>query len=147
MIKHAVNLTKDALLSCGKTLRRAKISLLGISQTPNAKSPPRKSVKELAKLLGARGAKIGLYDPYFTGDELSEMQHNLKKSLAEALEGVDCILILVSHDQFKRLNLKKLKVMMKMPAAIVDFEGIVEPAEVEKEGFVFRGFGRGVWTK
>jgi UDPglucose 6-dehydrogenase len=104
-------------------------------------------VKELAKLLGARGAKVGLYDPYFTGDELSEMQHSLKKSLAEALEGVDCILILVSHDQFKRLNLKKLKFMMKMPAAIVDFEGVVEPAEVEKEGFVFRGFGRGAWTK
>jgi nucleotide sugar dehydrogenase len=147
MIKHAVNLTKDALLSCGKTLRRAKISLLGISQTPNAKSPPKKAVKELARLLGARGAKVGLYDPYFTGDELSEMQHNLKKSLAEASESVDCILILASHDQFKRLNLKKLKVMMKMPAAIVDFEGVVEPAEVEKEGFIFRGFGRGVWTK
>jgi nucleotide sugar dehydrogenase len=147
MIKHAVNLTKDALLNCGKTLRRAKISLLGISQTPNTKSPPKKSVKELARLLGAKGAKVGLYDPYFTGDDLSEMQHNLKKNLGEALEGVDCILILTGHDHFKRLNLRKLKVMMKMPAAIVDFEGIVEPDEVEKEGFIFRGFGRGVWTK
>lgn len=147
MIKHAVNLTKDALLNCGKTLRRAKISLLGISQIPNTKSSPKKSVKELAKLLGAKGAKVGLYDPYFIGDELSEMQCNLKKSLSEALEGADCILILTGHDQFKRLNLKKLKVVMKMPAAIVDFEGVVEPDEVEKEGFIFRGFGRGVWTK
>jgi UDP-N-acetyl-D-mannosaminuronate dehydrogenase len=75
------------------------------------------------------------------------MQHNIKKNLGEALEGVDCILILTGHDQFKRLNLKKLRIMMKMPASIVDFEGIVEPDEVEKEGFVFRGFGRGVWTK
>jgi nucleotide sugar dehydrogenase len=147
IIKHAVNLTKDALLNCGKTLRRAKISLLGISQIPNIKSSPKKSVKELAKLLGAKGAKVGLYDPYFTGDELSEMQYNLKKNLSEALEGADCVLILTGHDQFKRLNLKKLKVVMKMPAAIVDFEGVVEPDEVEKEGFIFRGFGRGAWTK
>ena len=147
MIKHAVNLTKDALLNCGKTLRRAKISLLGISQTPNTKSSPKKSVKELAKLLGAKGAKVGLYDPYFMSDELSEIQYSLKKNLSDALEGADCILILTSHDQFKRLNLKKLKVVMKMPAAIVDFEGIVEPNEVEKEGFTYRGLGRGVWTK
>jgi UDP-N-acetyl-D-mannosaminuronic acid dehydrogenase len=147
MIKHAVDLTKNALLNCGKTLRRAKISLLGISQISNTKGPPKKSVKELAKLLGAKGAKVELYDPYFTGDELSEMQYNIKKSLSEALEGADCILILTDHDQFKRLNLKKLKVVMKMPAAIVDFEGVIEPDEVEKEGFIFRGFGRGVWKK
>jgi hypothetical protein len=36
---------------------------------------------------------------------------------------------------------------MKMPAAIVDLEGIVEPNKVEKEGFIYRGLGRGVWTK
>jgi hypothetical protein len=36
---------------------------------------------------------------------------------------------------------------MKMPAAIVDFEGIIEVDKVEKEGFIYRGLGRGVWTK
>jgi nucleotide sugar dehydrogenase len=145
--KHAINLTKDALRNCGKTLRRAKISVLGILQTPNMKSPPKKMVEELAKMLEARGAKVGVFDPYFSSDEMGEMPYRLKKNLSEALEGIDCILILTGHDQFKRLNLKKLKALMKMPAAIVDFEGIVEPDKVEKEGFIYRGLGRGVWTK
>jgi len=147
IIKHAVNLTKDALRNCGKTLRRARISVLGILQTPNMKSSPKKMVEELVKMLEAKGAKVSLYDPYFSGDELAEVQRHLKKNLTEALEGADCILILTGHDQFKRLNLKKLKAMMKMPAAIVDLEGIVEPNNVEKEGFIYRGLGRGVWTK
>jgi len=147
IIKHAINLIKDALRNCGKTLRRARISLLGISQVPNMKSPPKKLVKELAKMLEARGAKISLYDPYFSGDELAEMQHIFDKNLNEVVEGVDCILILTAHEQFKRLNLKRLKIIMKMPAAIVDFEGIVEPDKVEKEGFIYRGLGRGVWKK
>jgi nucleotide sugar dehydrogenase len=147
MVKHAVNLTKDALRNCEKTLRRAKISLLGISQTPNMKSPPKKMVKELAKMLEAKGAKISLYDPYFSSDEVSGAQYHFKKNLSEALEGADCILILTGHDQFKRLNLSKLKALMKMPAAIVDLEGIVEPNKVEKEGFIYRGLGRGIWTK
>jgi UDP-N-acetyl-D-mannosaminuronic acid dehydrogenase len=145
--KHAINLTKDALRSCGKTLRRARVSLLGISQVPNTKGSPKKMAKELAKMLEARGAKLSLYDPYFSSDELAEMQRHFKKTLREVVEGVDCIIILTGHDQFKRLSLKKLKVTMKMPAAIVDLEGIVEPDKVEKEGLIYRGLGRGVWTK
>lgn len=147
LVKHAIILTRDVLKNCGKTMRRARISLLGISQIPNIKSPPRKAVKEFAKMLETKGAKVSLYDPYFSGNELAEMRCPFKKNLTEAVEGVDCIIILTRHNQFKRLNLKKLKVMMKMPAAIVDFEGIVEPDKAEKEGFIYRGLGRGVWTK
>ena len=147
IVKHAVNLTKDALRNCGKTLRRAKISLLGVLQVPNIKSPPKKMVEKLAKMLEAKGAKVSVYDPYFSGDEMSETKYNLRKNLSETLEGVDCILILTGHDHFKRLNIKRLKALMKMPAAIVDLEGIVEPSKVENEGFIYRGLGRGVWTK
>jgi UDP-N-acetyl-D-mannosaminuronic acid dehydrogenase len=147
IVKHAVNLTKDALRNCGKTLRRARISLLGALQTPNMKSSPKKIVEEIAKLLEAKGAKVSFYNPYCLSDELGETQYRLKKNLSEALEGADCILILTDHDQFKRLNLNRLKALMKMPAAIVDLEGIVEPNKVEKEGFIYRGLGRGVWTK
>ncbi|MEM2972284.1 MAG: nucleotide sugar dehydrogenase [Candidatus Bathyarchaeia archaeon] len=144
--RHVVNLVKDALKSCGKTLRRARISLLGVSQTPNMKSPPNETVKELVKTLEARGAKINIYDPYLSG-ELAEMQRYFKKNLTETLEGADCILLITGHEQFKRLDLKKVKIIMKMPAAIVDLKGIVEPFKVEREGFIYRGLGRGVWTK
>jgi nucleotide sugar dehydrogenase len=143
IIKHLVNLTKGALRNCGKTLRSARISLLGILQVPNMKNSE-KTIKELAKMLEAKGAKVSLYDPYFSGGELAEMQRHLKKTLTEALQGADCILILTEQDQFKRLNFRKLKVIMKMPAAIVDFKGTVEPDKVEKEGFIYRRLGRGV---
>jgi len=146
-IKHAIALVKDALINCGKTLKRAKISILGITKVPNMKSSPKKAAKQLAKALEAKGAKISIYDPYFTLNENAKAKCNLKKSLSEALEGTDCIIILTGHEQFKRLNLKKIKLLMKMPAAIVDFEGIIEPHMVEREGFIFRGFGRGVWTR
>jgi len=147
VIKHAVNLTRDALRDCGKTLRRARITLLGISQVPNMKNPTKKTVREFAKMLEAKGARISLYDPYFSSDELAEMQLHVNKNLTESIENTDCIIILTGHEQFKRLNLRKLKVVVRMPAAIVDLEGIFEPSNVEKEGFIYRGLGRGVWTK
>lgn len=147
MVKHAINLTKDALRNCGKTLRRARVSLLGITRFANMKSSPTTTARNLAKMLEAKGAKVRLYDPHLSVDEIGEMQHNCARNLTEALEGTDCLMILTGHDQFKRLNLKKMKIVMKMPAAIIDFEGIIEPDKVEKEGFIYRGLGRGVWTK
>ncbi|MGC9345512.1 MAG: nucleotide sugar dehydrogenase [Candidatus Bathyarchaeales archaeon] len=147
ILKHAIGLIREALRSCGKTLRRAKVSLLGVSQTPNMKGAPKISTKKLAKMLETKGAKVSLYDPYLSSNELADLGHPFKKRLTEAMEGVDCIIILTGHDKFKRLNLKKLKVMARMPAAIVDFEGVMEPGKVEMEGFIYRGFGRGVWTK
>ena len=145
--KHVVNLARDSLRSCGKTLTRARVSLLGISQTPNEKSPPKVMLKELAKLLDSKGAKVSLYDPYLMDIGLTEMQRILKKTLTEAVEGADCTIIVTGHDQFKRLSLRRLKALMKTPAAIVDLEGIFEPDKVEKEGLIYRGLGRGVWTK
>jgi nucleotide sugar dehydrogenase len=145
--KHVANLVKDALRSCGKTLRRSRVSLLGLSQTPNTKSHPKRIVKQVVQVLTARGARIRLYDPYFSENELGDLKPLFKKNLTEALEAADCIVILTGHDQFKRLGLNKLKVMMKTPSAIVDLEKIVEPAKAEKEGFIYRGLGRGVWTK
>ena len=145
--KHAVSLIREALRSCGKSLRRAKISLLGISQTPNTRGAPKTSVKKLAKILAAKGAKVSLYDPYLSRKEITDLGHHFKRSLTEAVEGVDCIVILTGHDRFKRLSLKKLKIMAKMPAAIVDFEGVIDPEKVEMKGFIYRGLGRGVWTK
>jgi len=147
ILKHVVSLIRESLRGCGKTLRRAKISLLGISQTPNMKDSPKVSAEKLAKILETKGAKVSLYDPYLSGKDLADLGHRVKKKFTEATEGVDCIVILTGHNRFKRLNLKKLKIMTRMPAAIVDFEGVVDPEKVEREGFIYRGLGRGVWTK
>ncbi len=148
ILRHEVELIRDALKSCGKPLRRAKIALLGFSQTPNTADVPKDSAKKIVSMLENKGAKLTLYDPFIVGKILAEIEHApLKKSLMEAVEGADCMVILAAHEQLKRLNLKKLKLLAKMPAAIVDLESVLDPAKVEAEGFVYRGFGRGVWKK
>lgn len=144
-VKHVVNLTKDALNDCGKTLKRARILLLGVSETPNAHGLIKRTAKVIIENLEARGAKISVYDPYLSDDESAEMLHGFKKTLNEAAERADCIIILTAHDQFKHINLKKMKLSAKMPTAVIDLEGVAEPDKIEKEGFIYRGIGRGVW--
>jgi UDP-N-acetyl-D-mannosaminuronate dehydrogenase len=140
MVRHAVNLTQDALRGCGKTLRRARVALLGAAK-------PKTAAAIFVKMLEKKGAKVSLYDPSLSKNELADMARVLKRSLNEAAEGADCIVILSEQDQFKRLNLKKLRAVMKTPAAIVDLTGMIEPPKVEKEGFIYRGLGRGAGKK
>ena len=133
MVKHAVNLTQDALRACNKTLRRARIAVLGTVNQPTG---------IFVKMLELKGAKVSLFDPLARRESL-DLGVVKSRSLNESVEGTDCIVILTGEDQFKNLNLKKLKALTKTPAVIVDLAGAFEPKKVETEGFIYRGLGRG----
>jgi nucleotide sugar dehydrogenase len=134
MVKHAVNLTLASLRSSGKPLRRAKIAVLGTAN-------PSSATGIFVKIIEQKGAKPSLYDPI--SKMIPQEWRVVKTSLNEAVEGTDCIVILTGQEQFKNLNLKKLKALMKTPAVIVDLIGIFEPPKVEAEGFIYCGLGRG----
>jgi UDP-N-acetyl-D-mannosaminuronic acid dehydrogenase len=137
IVKHAINLTQDALRSCDKSLRRAKLAVFG---TLNQNTTTAKYIETAT----AKGAKITLYDPILAKNEPTDTTPILKRSLSEVVEGADCLVILTGQDQIKRLNLKKLKTVMKSPTALVDLIGIAEPEKIQAEGFIYRGIGRGV---
>ena len=141
MIRHAINLTQEAMRSGGKPLRRAKVALLGASMEPST------AHAAFVSMLEAKGAKVSLYDPYADDSDQAEEGHVVKKTLNEAAEGTDCVVVLSEQEQLKRLNLKKLRAIMKSPAAFVDLTSQFEPAKVEEAGFTYRGLGRGVWKK
>ena len=138
MVKYAVNLTQDALRGCGKTLRRASVAVLGSAN-------PMATPSLFAKMIEKKGANVNLYDP--TTKKETRNPGLLKSSLNEAVEGADCIVVLSSQAQISHSMLKRIKALMKNPSVIVDLTGKVEPSQVETEGFLYRGLGRGNDTK
>jgi nucleotide sugar dehydrogenase len=136
-VKHAINLTQEALRSCDKSLRRAKVAILGTVNQNTA-------ITKYIETATARGAKVSLYDPSVTKNEALDTMPILKKSLNETVESADCLVILTGQEQFKRLNLKRLKAIMKKPAVLIDLIGITAPEKVQAEGFIYHGIGRGM---
>ena len=67
--------------------------------------------------------------------------------LSTVVEKSDCVVVLTGHSKFQRLNLSKIRFLAKKSPAIVDIGLIIDPVKAEKSGFVYRGLGRGVWTK
>jgi len=147
MLRHTLRLVRDALRASDKPMRRARVSILGVSCHPNVKETRGTITKKLVRMMNRKGVCVRVYDPFFSFDELTGMGYPAERTFRRIIEGVDCLLITVGHDQFKRLNLRKIRLLAKKSVAMVDMARIIDPAEAEREGFVYRGVGRGVWTK
>ncbi|UCC33059.1 MAG: nucleotide sugar dehydrogenase [Candidatus Bathyarchaeota archaeon] len=144
MVGHTVHLVNDALRASGKNLRRSKILVFGISSHPNSRETEGSLVKKLVDALKRKGGHVWVYDSLFSHKELVEMGYQTEMTLTKAVEKADCLVIAVGHDRFSRLNFRKIKFLMKKSAAIVDMGRVIDPDKAEREGFVYRGVGRGI---
>ena len=93
--------------------------------------------------LQASGMNISVYDPE-GGKEASNIIQNVvwKKTAYEAAKDVDCLVILTDWEEFKQLDLVKLKDKMKRPL-IYDFRNIFDPDKMKELGFEYFSIGRG----
>ena len=55
--------------------------------------------------------------------------------------GADAIVIVTEWNEFKQLDMLKMKRLMRRPV-IVDGRNLYDPAEMRRLGFVYRGIGR-----
>lgn len=147
MLRHTLRLVRDGLRACDKPMRKAKVSILGVSCQPNVKEFRGSITKKLVKMMKKKGMLVRVYDPLFSFKELTEVGYPAERTFKKTIEGADCLLVTVGHDQIKRLKLKKIKFLAKKTVAIVDMAHVINPVKAEKEGFVYRGVGRGIWTK
>lgn len=142
MANHVLRLVRDALHACGKTARRAKVSIMGISQRPNGREAPGWIVKRIISLLSKRVRTVAVYDPHFSKKEMTDLGLEAKK-LSKVIEGTDCLVFLAAHSRFSRLNLRRIKLLSKKSPSIVDVAHVIDPSKARELGFEYRGLGMG----
>ncbi|RJX16064.1 nucleotide sugar dehydrogenase [Candidatus Bathyarchaeota archaeon] len=139
MPKYIVKLTIRALKLASKDIKNSKIAILGTAYKANVDdgrfSPSKSIISELRRFT----TKMLVFDPY------CKESFGVKKadSLSNAVKDADCILIVTDHKEFKNLNLKKIKKLMKKNPAIVDGRRIINPYKATKLGFIYFGVGLG----
>jgi len=127
-------------------LKDKRIAVLGLSfkpETDDIRNAP--SIDVIKELLN-EGAKVRLYDPKAM-DNMKEVfpeqppQILYVNSPYEAVEGAAALLIITEWDEFKGLDLKKIKDVMANPV-IIDGRNIFEPEYVRSLGFEYYSVGR-----
>ncbi len=123
-------------------IKGKKIAILGLSFKPNTddirEAPSIYIIKKLLK----EGANISAYDPAAM-EKMKKIFPDIdyKENPYDTLGDANALLILTEWEEFKNLDLERVKNLMKTPI-IVDGRNIFEPDEMEKLGFIYRGIGR-----
>jgi UDP-N-acetyl-D-mannosaminuronic acid dehydrogenase len=137
MPKHLVGLVEKALEKVNKKIKDAKVSVLGIAYKGNTSDVRKSPSKDLIKALLKRDCKVFSHDPYTSHDFGGKFSNDLM----DAIKGADCLVIVTDHDEYKRLDLKKIASTLAKPGIIVDGRRILDPKEVEEEGMLYFGVG------
>ena len=95
----------------------------------------------LAKKLVQTGARVRAFDPQ--GHEARGLipEAEFVDGPYEAATGADCIVILTEWDQFRALDLDRMKSLMRTPL-VVDLRNVYRPEDLRSRGFTYVSVGR-----
>ena len=149
MPRHTEALVEKALHDCKRSVGRSSVAVLGLSFREDIKEERYSPSKEVIQLLQRKGARVRVYDPYFTSKELKAMGYNAFDSLERTVTGVNCVLVAVSHLEFKTIRVQDLARMIHRPGCIVEagLHRVFDPAEVSTNNLVYYGIGYGYESK
>lgn len=118
------------------------IGVLGLSFKPETNDMRESPAIEIIKEMVAQGAKIKAFDPVAM-EEAKECLPDIEYAENEydAIDGADALVIITEWNQFRALNMKEVKKLLKSPK-IADLRNIYEPEDMRKMGFEYVGVGR-----
>ncbi len=134
MLKKIKNMVGD--------LKGKNIGVLGLSFKPNTDDMREAPSIDIIRGLIADGAKVKAYDPVAMEEAkkvLPEVEY--VSDTYKAAQDVDALVFITEWNQFRSLDLEKLKSVMKQPV-IVDLRNIYEPAKMREKGFKYTCVGR-----
>lgn len=147
MPRHVLRIAAEGLRTCGRSVKRSRFTVLGVTYRPNVREIRFSPSIELIGLVRKRGGRVCVYDPLYTSDELKQMGFHAEPTLPGALEKANCAILAVGHDDFRQIKPVDLAANMSKNSVVVDCTGTLDPEEMEKVGLVYRGIGRGLWSK
>lgn len=130
------------IAACGGSVAGKTIAVLGLTFKPNTDDMRDAPSLVIVPALQERGARIRAFDP--------EGMEEARKSFAgltwcaspyEALDGADATAILTEWNEFRGLDMAKLKAAMRHPL-IVDLRNIYSPADMAAHGIDYISVGR-----
>jgi len=119
-----------------------KVALLGLAFKGGTDDVRESPAIKIARILMNEGLDVKAYDPEASSNALKEVPElNVADSALEAARGADMLVIATEWNEFKTLDLKKMKEAMKS-AVIIDLRNLLDPSHCRELGFKYVGIGR-----
>lgn len=165
---HVAELTRDALRNMDRYIAASQVLIAGASYRQDVGDTRYSGSELVVRKLAEMGAEMRAHDPYveqwweFTEqdqyptsglswkrffrnqDELSELK--IESDLAQALQGVDALILAVPHDAYRNLTPDQVVAWAGRPIAVIDCFGMLKDETIARYfelGCEVKGLGRG----
>jgi UDPglucose 6-dehydrogenase len=126
----------------GGSVKGKTIAMLGLAFKPNTDDMRDAPALDIVPALQKAGAKVRAFDP----ESMDEAGHLLKdvefaSGPYDCVKDADSVAILTEWDQFRALDLKRVKDLLKAPI-VIDLRNVYRPDEMRERGFTYVSIGR-----
>jgi UDPglucose 6-dehydrogenase len=135
-------MAQRVITAMGGSVKGKTIGVLGLAFKPNTDDMRDAPSLDIIPALQAAGARIRAYDPesmHEAGKLLTEVE--FAEGPFQALEGADAMVLITEWDQFRALDLDRVKKLLKSPV-VVDLRNVYQPADMARRGFTYVSVGR-----
>jgi UDPglucose 6-dehydrogenase len=149
LLKEVENINEEQMLRVVKktedlvwNLRDKKIGILGLAFKPNTDDMRFAPSIKIIRALEKEGASVKAYDPVAT-ERAKLVMPDIEycSNPYDVAEGADAVVLVTEWDEFKELDMRKIKAAMRQPV-FVDGRNVFEPENMKKLGFIYTGIGR-----
>ena len=165
---HVAEIVRDALRNMGKIVAASQIAVLGASYREDVGDTRYSGSEVIIRKLTEMGGEMIVHDPYvkhwwefekqdsypspgrswsrFFRNQEKLRELRVHKDLAEALNGVDAVVLAVRHQAYMKLSPEEILKMSGRPLAVIDCFGILDDSKIRRFfelGCEVKGLGRG----
>jgi UDPglucose 6-dehydrogenase len=150
LLRSVVEINKERASHLVDMMRKAiggledkTIAVLGLAFKPNTDDMREAKSIEVVRLLHAAGAQVRAYDPVAMANAKALMPEGVVfcESAYEAAAGADGVALLTEWNEFKYLNLDRLRGLLRH-RLIFDARNLYEPERMRRLGFEYYSIGR-----
>jgi UDPglucose 6-dehydrogenase len=118
-------------------------AVLGLTFKPNTDDMRDAPSLRILEKLGEAGIRVRAYDPEGM-ESASKLLPNVELCVDPyaAMQDADVLVVMTEWDEFRALDLKRVRSLLKEPAVVVDLRNIYQPEEMARHGFVYESVGR-----
>lgn len=118
------------------------VAILGLAFKPDTDDMRFAPSVDIIAELQKRGVKLRVHDPV----SMSKAGEIIKKAVFckdpyECVKGADCMVLVTEWDEFKGLDFKRVKAVLRHPI-IIDGRNCYDPEKMRKLGFTYKSVGR-----
>jgi UDP-N-acetyl-D-galactosamine dehydrogenase len=141
MAEFVANAIIKKLILANKAVRKSKVAILGITFKENCPDTRNSKVMDIIKTLREFGLDPVVTDPLADKNELAA-EYGIDLVDISEIKNVDCLVIVVAHDSYKRFSIDQLDDMFNKDfrneeKVIIDVKGIYNKQEITRRNYVY----------